>query len=483
MAQETIGRYLIADVLRREPLGRVALCQDPDTEQYVLGKELFLPRHLDAGRQQELTFRFRLALRVITEAQAPQFVPLVTWEPQTGSVSPEEPHFAVFELPAGETLADALREGRSFSPPEAFQIVDRCAAALQVLQENDLGPSAVDIRNVFLSGEGQPQWAELGFVHYLPEADESFAQRSSEGFLFQSPEELKRTVTTTASLVYSLGAVLYRLLTGDPPYPGDTAVAVLLAMAKKELEPLWNRMTEVPAGADELLAKALARESADRFTTVAEFRDALGLVMTAAEGQPGDEETPEDAREKPPAPGLKRLVRPAWKPLAAGGIVVVLALVVLLAVHKPWTSPPKRQPTAIQTPAPAAKSGEQATPTPPQLPPPPPAPVPSKSTLPPVRYQEPAGGTAPLRRRRPRPHRAQAAQQAGSPQPTSQPVGSTPPRHPAVAPPPTAPVPAPPAPVAGPPPTPSPSTNTAAPQGQPGTTPRVQLPPGVKQRF
>ena len=135
MAQNTIGRYPVSDVLRVELLGRVAVCHDPQTGREVLGKELFVPRHLAAGAQQELTFNFRLALRVIEEAQSPDFVPLLDWAPQGNDGDPESPHFAVFEKPPGETLADALHAERGFAPAEALQIVDHCAAALQTLQE------------------------------------------------------------------------------------------------------------------------------------------------------------------------------------------------------------------------------------------------------------------------------------------------------------------------------------------------------------
>jgi len=349
MTQELLGHYEIVQQLRVEPLGRVVTCREPGSGRELLGKELFLPRHLTEGARQELTFNFRLALRALEEANSPAFAPLLHWG-QEGAQ-----HYALFALPTGETAAEIIGQGRRLPPTEALLLVRTCAAALQVLQENQVGPSVADPRNVCVTPAGGALWAELGFSHYLRESGDATTRSATDELQTQSPEELAGEPVSEASLVFSLAALLYRLIAGEAPYPGEDAGALRAAIEAGKHEPLWRRATGVPAGTDELLTRALRVAPQSRYPNVAELAAALAALIPADANAPAA-----DAGAPEPAPLPPR----SWKRALAGnrlvfGAAAALAGLVAWSLLRPPKSPvavpgaPGPEQAAVQRPVPS----------------------------------------------------------------------------------------------------------------------------------
>src|SRR5437870_4033208 len=177
----------------------------------------------------------------------------------------------------GETLRTRLEREKQLPVADALRITRQVADALHYAHQHGVIHRDIKPENILLSGH-HALVADFGIARALPaESDERLTESGiSLGTpQYMSPEQAmaQRDVDPRTD-VYSLGCVLYEMLTGEPPYTGPTAQAVL---AKRLMEPVPHLRTgrEVPLALERAVTRALARSPADRFPTAAEFAGAL----------------------------------------------------------------------------------------------------------------------------------------------------------------------------------------------------------------
>ena len=217
----------------------------------------------------------------------------------------------------GETLRGRLvREGQ-LPVSDALRLTREVADALHYAHQHGVIHRDIKPENILLSG-GHALLADFGIARALtPETDDRLTESGiSLGTpRYMSPEQAmaERDVDARTD-IYSLGCVLYEMLTGEPPFTGPTAQAVL---AKRLSEPVPHVRTgrDVPLPVERAVTRALARSPADRFATAAEFAGALAP----------------DRLEEPSA-GPDTLAAPSPRRRVAGPAVASLALLLLLAL-------------------------------------------------------------------------------------------------------------------------------------------------------
>jgi serine/threonine-protein kinase len=219
----------------------------------------------------------------------------------------------------GETLRSRLLRETQLPLDEALRIAREVAGALHYAHQHGVIHRDVKPENILLSGD-HALLADFGIARaLLPESDERLTESGiSLGTpRYMSPEQAmaQRDVDSRTD-IYSLGCVLYEMLTGEPPYTGPTAQAVL---AKRLSEPVPRVRTgrDVPPALERAVTRALARAPADRFSTAAEFADALRSERIMEEGTGG--------RETVVTPPL-RSRPPIARPAAISVALVLLAL-------------------------------------------------------------------------------------------------------------------------------------------------------------
>jgi serine/threonine-protein kinase len=183
--------------------------------------------------------------------------------------------YIVMELVRGETLADRLEREGPLPPQEAARIATQVAEALEEAHAAGIVHRDVKPGNVMITPSGQVKVMDFGI------AAAAWAERVTTSDLvlgtpsYLPPEQARSEKTTPASDVYALGAVLYEMVAGRPPFVGDSPVAVALAHVRDDPAPLDQMAQGVPPNLAAASMAALAKDPADRPASAAAFASML----------------------------------------------------------------------------------------------------------------------------------------------------------------------------------------------------------------
>ena len=214
--------------------------------------------------------RFTREVRVTAKLRHPGIVPLLD-----AGVADGLP-FYTMPLVSGETLAQRLAREQQLGLEESLQIICELLDALSHAHESGILHRDIKPANILLSG-GRALLADFGIARAL----EFEGERLTESGIavgtteYMSPEQAAADKIDQRSDLYSLACVLYEMLAGVPPFTGASAQAVRARHARDAMPSLQTVRPTVTTRLDAVVAKALAKVPADRFSTAREFRDAL----------------------------------------------------------------------------------------------------------------------------------------------------------------------------------------------------------------
>src|SRR5688500_2088718 len=207
------------------------------------------------------------------------------------NVAPDGYHFFVMEYVEGKTLYDVMQpppvgEGRHFSETEALDTTIQIADALMHAHERGLIHRDVKPKNILLTPQGVAKLTDLGLARATDdkEAAESEAGKAYGTPYYISPEQVRGDVDIDFRAdIYSLGATMYHLVTGKPPFDGETPSAVMHKHLKQPLVPADHVNTSLSAGIGEIIDVAMAKEREDRYQST---EDLLEDLQAVARGEP-----------------------------------------------------------------------------------------------------------------------------------------------------------------------------------------------------
>jgi serine/threonine protein kinase len=200
--------------------------------------------------------------------------------------SPNGFHYFVMEYVEGKTLYDLVAappagEGKSFSEAEALDIGIQMADALAHAHKRGLIHRDVKPKNIILTPGGVAKLTDLGLARQTDDkrAAESEAGKAYGTPYYISPEQIRGDMDIDFRAdVYSLGATLYHLVTGRPPFEGETPSAVMHQHLRQPLVPVDHVNTALSAGVGEIIDVAMAKKREERYGSTEELLEDLRLV-------------------------------------------------------------------------------------------------------------------------------------------------------------------------------------------------------------
>jgi len=237
----------------------------------------------------------------------------------------------------GESLRDRLRQERQLPVDEALRIATETARALDYAHRQGVVHRDIKPENILLTKDGDTLVADFGIARALGAAD---SQKLTETGMalgtpaYMSPEQAAGDRQLDARTdVYALGAVLYEMLAGEPPFTGPTAQAMIAKRFSGEVPRVRQVRPSVPEALEQTILRALAPVAADRFATAADLARALASSSTPAAPSTMPAATATAPSAVPvAAPALPRRRRPV--PIAA--ITLALGFLVGLGVLFAW---------------------------------------------------------------------------------------------------------------------------------------------------
>jgi serine/threonine-protein kinase len=188
--------------------------------------------------------------------------------------------YIIMEYVEGHTLRDRLREVNAVPIDEAIEITVGVLQALQYAHHAGIVHRDIKPANIMLATAGQVKVMDFGIARALSDTAATMTQTQAVIGTAQylSPEQARGETVDARSDLYSTGCVLYELLTGRPPFVGDSAVAVAYQHVREMPVPPSSVASDVPEVLDRIVLKALAKDRDLRYATASEFRGDLEIA-------------------------------------------------------------------------------------------------------------------------------------------------------------------------------------------------------------
>jgi serine/threonine protein kinase len=311
------GRYALADRIGGGAMGEVWRAEDQVLERQVAVK-LLLPSRFD---DDAFTVRFRREAKVLASIDHPGVVAVHDYGendfPQDDGDDDDDGDsgtrvaYIVMELVEGRSLDDVRAESGVMPVAQALDLVAQALDALHAVHRRGVVHRDIKPSNLMLRGDGRVAVADFGIARVAARTRLTPSHAALGTPLYMAPEQAEGLRVVPASDLYSVGVVCYELLTGTPPFAGDTPVEVALKHIR-------DPAPDLPAGFPEpvrtFVAKALAKDPEDRYVNAA--------VMAAAARRAAAGEPPETEPEPVPAPTTSATPEPEPDPEPATGPVV-----------------------------------------------------------------------------------------------------------------------------------------------------------------
>src|SRR4051794_35216424 len=280
----TVIGTLIADRFRLDEkvgaggMSSVYRAYDPTLERWVAIKLM----HRDISTDPDQLERFRREARAVASLNHPHVVTVIDAGEDEGAP------YIVFEYVEGETLKDRIRRLGMLPVPEAVAYAIEIGRALSAAHSARLVHRDVKPQNVLIDAEGRAKVTDFGIARSMEAHGLTATGRVLGTTDYVSPEQALGHPVTEQSDIYSLGIVLYEMLTGEVPFQADTQVAVAMKHVREPLPDVQRRRPEVSAALAAVVDQATAKETQRRYATVPEMLHDLEEVLGIEAARAGE---------------------------------------------------------------------------------------------------------------------------------------------------------------------------------------------------
>jgi beta-lactam-binding protein with PASTA domain/tRNA A-37 threonylcarbamoyl transferase component Bud32 len=270
------GRYELDGVVGRGGMAEVYRARDLRLDRIVAVKTL----REDLARDQTFQARFRREAQSAASLNHPSIVAVYDTGEDVAGHAPVP--YIVMEYVDGRTLRDLLREDRRLLPERAMEITDGVLRALEYSHRNGIVHRDIKPGNVMLTREGNVKVMDFGIARAVSDSQATMTQTAQVIGTAQylSPEQARGERVDARSDLYSTGCLLYELLTGRPPFTGDSPVAIAYQHVRENPIPPSRVDPEIPGWADAIVLKAMAKDPGDRYQSAAEMQQDIRRALS-----------------------------------------------------------------------------------------------------------------------------------------------------------------------------------------------------------
>jgi serine/threonine protein kinase len=270
-----LGKYQLVERLGQGGMAEVYKAFQPGVERFVATKVL----HSHRAGSADFVARFQREARAIGRLQHPNIVRIIDFDVE-GDID-----YMVMDYVTGGTLSEYLMGRKALPLNEALPIIAQLAEALAYAHQQGMLHRDIKPGNILFSDETHTQvvLTDFGLARLLDDGD---AKLTMTGAMigtptYMSPEAVRGEPCDVRADLYSLGVVLYEMVTGKTPYAAETPYSMMMKQANEPLPSPRALKPDLPEVVEALLLKALAKAPDERFQSAAEFASAIQQAWAA----------------------------------------------------------------------------------------------------------------------------------------------------------------------------------------------------------
>jgi len=268
------GRYQILDQLDSGGMGIIYRAYDPRFKREVAIKVMVSYFSHDPQWRQ----RFEREAQVVASLQHPAIVPVYDFGEENGQP------YLVMALILGGSLADHLQQHGPLAPSEAVYLLTHLAPGLELAHQKGIAHRDLKPNNILFDQQGNPYITDFGIAK-LFNATTVSAEQTGQVIgtpLYMSPEQARGALVDGRSDIYSLGVILFEVLTGQRPYNADMPVGLIYKHIHEPIPNILAIKPDLPSGCQEVIARAMAKNPSERYATPSKMAAALSAVVKSS---------------------------------------------------------------------------------------------------------------------------------------------------------------------------------------------------------
>ncbi|MEG1812038.1 MAG: protein kinase, partial [Clostridia bacterium] len=318
------GRYILGDQIGSGGMAIVFQAWDRDEQREVAVKVL----RSEYNEDEEFVRRFNMEAQAASKMSHPNIVKIY------GVGQDMDMRYIVMEYVKGRTLKEVIRQAGRIKPERAVQITLKILAAVDCAHRNHVIHRDIKPQNILVDVEGNVKVADFGIARATNASTQTYTEGGNVlgSVHYFSPEQASGQVADEKSDLYSVGVVLFEMVTGEVPFDGETPISIALKHVQEP--PRSARMLEpaVSKGLDEVILKSLDKEASCRYQTATDMARDLKHAIRMPRGGFVDKQSGSGKRIKEKLKGV--LAREDfWKRARLWAMVLVSALVMTLGVY------------------------------------------------------------------------------------------------------------------------------------------------------
>lgn len=279
------GRYTVGELIGHGGMAQVHIGTDTRLGRTVAIKIM----RSDLAEDSIFLTRFRREARAVAQLNNPNIVSIYdSGEEQLEDAAGNtvQVPYIVMEYIKGQTLRDIIQVNGSLSPQDAEQVMIGVLNALDYSHRMGIIHRDIKPGNIMISDQGTVKVMDFGIARAMDDSSATMTQ--NQGVVgtaqYLSPEQARGEQVGAKSDLYSAGCVLYEMLTGKPPFTGDSAVAIAYQHVSETATPISTLIPGLDKRWDSIVAKAMAKDTENRYADAAAFRQ--DIVTLAHGGMP-----------------------------------------------------------------------------------------------------------------------------------------------------------------------------------------------------
>ncbi|MDQ2799488.1 MAG: serine/threonine protein kinase, partial [Armatimonadota bacterium] len=316
-----LGPYELVREAGSGGMSTVYEARDTRIGRRVALKVVSIPGYLSPDMKQAQAARIKREARSIARLSHPNIVSVHDVGEQDGH------HYIVMEFLDGQTLRSRMNDGPPLSTTEILHILEGVAGGLDAVHAQNVVHRDVKPSNVMLLPDGRVKLMDFGVARQVDDTMVTQAGTMVGSPAYMAPEQIEGQVPTLASDVWSLGALLYEMLAGHPPFTAKGIPQVMYQIAHNPPPPIPG----VSPAVQQILNRALEKDPAKRFASAGELVYAFRRALNPEAGVPAAPVRLLPAAARAPRPTTRAVPLPPRQARSLAGALAVLLVALLLS--------------------------------------------------------------------------------------------------------------------------------------------------------